>query len=398
LPTYPHYAIRQLILKVASRCNLNCSYCYVYNKADSTWKTRPALMSDEVFEAALARMTRHCHFSGQDRVSIAFHGGEPCLIGVGQFDAWCLRARKALGEVASVDLTIQTNGTMLDESWLELITKHRVRVGISMDGPQPVHDIFRIDHAGRGSYFQVERGIKVLQKAQVPFGVLCVIPLGADPLAVHRHFLSLGCTSITYLLPHFTHDTIAPVRQRYGATPCADFLIPIFENWWFNSTMDIRIEDLRNIARIILGGSSLIETLGNQPPLYVFVETDGAIEGLDNLRACDEGLASINLNVRDADFKEILAQQTIHRAAIFRGMPLPSACSACPERDTCAGGYLPHRYSLTRGFDNPSVWCADLLKLFSHVRLRLDVTVEDTYTRRQALYGDRAPLTAVGGA
>jgi len=73
--------ISQVILKVSSRCNLNCSYCYVYNMADSSWRGRPALMSDEVFEAAIARILQQCLVTGQDRILIAFHGGEPCLIG-----------------------------------------------------------------------------------------------------------------------------------------------------------------------------------------------------------------------------------------------------------------------------------------------------------------------------
>ena len=357
----------------------------MYNKGDSTWKHRPPLMSDEIFETTLERARRHCCFTGQKHVNIAFHGGEPCLIGVRQFDAWCGRARQMLQDVATVDLIIQTNGTLVDEAWAEVFSKHNVRVGTSMDGPKELNDVFRVDHKGRGSFDQVERGLKILKDAHVPYGILCVIPLGADPLACHRHFLALGCTSITYILPHFTHDTITPIRQRYGATPCADFLIPIFDDWWFNGTLDVTIGDLRNVARIIMGGDSKIETFGNAPPLYVFVETDGEMEGLDTLSVCKEGITRINLNVQDADFREILQVDTMHRTAIFRGMPLSQACQACPERDTCAGGYLPHRYSSARGFDNPSVWCADLLKLFTHLRDRLGVTVEETYARRQAL-------------
>jgi uncharacterized protein len=88
--------ISQFILKVASRCNLNCPYCYVYNKADATWKQRPPLMSDEIFGAALSRIRSHCLFTGQTYANIVFHGGEPCLIGVDRFDDWCTRAQAFL--------------------------------------------------------------------------------------------------------------------------------------------------------------------------------------------------------------------------------------------------------------------------------------------------------------
>jgi uncharacterized protein len=237
----------------------------------------------------------------------------------------------------------------------------------------------------------VERGLKLLQAARVRYRILSVIPLGADPLAVHRHFLSLRCDHVTYLFPDFTHETIAPIRQRFGMTPCADFLIPIFDDWWFNGTLDIKIGDLWNMARVIMGGRSQIESLGNDPPAYAFVETDGDIEGLDCLRVCRNGMAKINLNVLSADFEDILHADGMHKTAIFEGMPLPHACRPCPERSTCAGGCLPHRYSSERGFDNPSVWCADLLKLFAHLRMRLEVSVEETNARRLQLEEAASP-------
>jgi uncharacterized protein len=376
--------ISHAILKVASRCNLNCSYCYVFNMADSTWKIRPPLMSNEVFEAALERIRQQCHASGQDEFRIAFHGGEPCLIGHETFDAWCSKARAVLGDIVKLGLVIQTNGTLLDSKWIQLFRKHHVGVGISMDGPKAIHDAARVDHLEQGSYERVVRGIKLLQDGGVSYGVGCVIPLGADPLTVHHHFLSLGCNQMTYLMPHFTHDTIAPIRERYGPTPCADFMIPIFDDWWFESTMEIQIDDLKDFARVILGGRSHSEAIGNYPPCYVFIEPDGEMEGLDNLRACVDGLSRIKLNVRNSSFSDLLHTETMHSQAIFEGMPIAQACRNCIEGETCRGGYLPHRYSSARGFDNPSVWCADLLKIFAHLRNRMGVSIEETNERRRA--------------
>jgi uncharacterized protein len=383
--------ISQVILKVASRCNLNCSYCYVYNMADSTWKSRPPVMSNEVFEAALGRILEQCRATGQDRFRIAFHGGEPCLIGPDAFDAWCGRARAVLGKIVQLHLVIQTNGTLLDSKWIELLRKHQVSVGISMDGPKEIHDGVRVDHRQQGSYERVVRGLGLLQEAEVPYGVGCVIPLGSDPLIVHHHFLRLDCKQITYLMPHFTHDSIESVRQRYGATPCADFLIPIFDDWWFESTMDLQINNLKDVARVIMGGMSHSEAIGNGPPCYVFVEPDGEMEGLDNLRACCNGLSRIKLNVRNAGFFDLLRTETMHSQAIFKGMPLAQVCRDCREGETCAGGHLAHRYSNARGFDNQSVWCADLLKLFAHVRGRMGVSIEETNHRRRMLVARNGP-------
>jgi uncharacterized protein len=372
-------------LKVASRCNLDCAYCYVYNKGDDSWRDRPALMPEEVFEAAVERIRRHCEASKQTRLVVLFHGGEPLLVGPRRFSRCCERLRSALEGVVEATIVVQTNGVLIDARWTEVFIRHSVSVGVSIDGPRHLHDAYRVDHRGRGSYDCVTVGVRHLLEAELPVSFLSVIPFGADPLMVHRHLLELGASSIDYLFPDYTHDAIAAVRRRFGPTPCSDFLIPIFDEWWFNGTLEVTVNPFLAIARAILGGESRVDFIGNRPFGFVFVETDGAIEGLDVLRVCGQGVAATGLNVAGNDFAAISDANGLHRAAIFDGMPLPSVCRTCPEATTCAGGYLPHRYSRARGFDNPSVWCRDLLALFAHIRKRLGVPVEETALRRQVL-------------
>jgi uncharacterized protein len=372
------------IVKLASRCNLNCSYCYVYNQADSSWRDRPALMSDETFAATIERVRRHCERSGQTAVDITFHGGEPTLIGPERFARICALARDRLRGVVEPKLAIQTNGTRLDHRWIEVLRAHDVKLGISLDGPQEIQDRFRVYRTGRGSHDRVARGIAMVNDAALPFGILSVVQPGADPLRIHRHFLELGPRAISYLLPNETHETVGPIRERYGPTPCADFLIPIFDDWWFNGSIEVSIREFRNLARVILGGESRLEVIGAPPLRFAVVDTDGSIHGHDNLRSCEDGLSETGLNVHDADFSQLADTSPFH-ASIMDGLPLPTGCRGCPESDTCAGGQLPNRYSKARGFDNPSVWCADLLALFAHVRMRLGVSPEETRTRRLEL-------------
>jgi uncharacterized protein len=125
---------------------------------------------------------------------------------------------------------------------------------------------------------------------------------------------------------------------------------------------------------------------------FLTVETDGSMQGLDLLRACEDGMTDMSLNVHEADFTQI-AQASPFHAQVMSGLPLPTGCHGCVEQDTCAGGHLANRYSRARGFDNPSVWCADLLKLFAHIRQRLDVSPEETVRRRADLAAARAERT-----
>jgi uncharacterized protein len=377
-------SINPFILKIASRCNLNCSYCYIYNQADTQWKSRPAVMSDEVFEATLNRIRRHCLMSGQQSIMLLFHGGEPTLVGARRFESMCRRAHGTLDDLANVAISIQTNALLIDEAWSRVLRDHQVQVGVSIDGPKEIHDRFRVDHFQQGSHDRTVRGLDRLREATIPFAILSVVQVGADPLLIHHHLLGLGCKSISYLLPAYTHETIGPIRECFGPTPCADFLMPIFDDWWFNSTIDIRIREFWNIGRLILGGDSEVDSVGNPPLRFVAIETDGDIEGLDKLRSCEDAMTSTGLNVLSADFHEVEKVSAFH-AAVMKGIPLSAACAVCPEGSTCAGGYLPNRYSRARQFDNPSVWCADLLRLFHHIRGRLNVSVEETIARRRAL-------------
>ncbi|HEY4639723.1 MAG TPA: radical SAM protein, partial [Thermoanaerobaculia bacterium] len=142
--------ISAVILKVASLCNLNCTYCYMYNHEDKSYLRRPKLISDETFDATLAVMKRYCEQNGT-RMAINFHGGEPTLIGAERFGVLAGRAREILGQSLSA-MAMQTNATLLDDAWIDILRHHQVNVGVSLDGPREINDVARVDHAGRGSY------------------------------------------------------------------------------------------------------------------------------------------------------------------------------------------------------------------------------------------------------
>jgi uncharacterized protein len=373
----------QFLIKVAARCNLNCSYCYVFNKSDQSWRYRSKLMADATYQAMLGRIRHHCELSGQPIVRLMFHGGEPLLLGSSRFVRWIAEARRELRGTA-LSFAIQTNGTLIDRTWADVFAGEGVEVGISIDGPPEIHDLARVDHAGRGSYDDVVAGIEALHRVGVPVNTLTVIPLGVSGLVVYHHLRSLKPATVNFLFPDQTHDDIQPVRDTVGATPVADFLIPVADEWLTSSAPQPDVPIVRNIYRMLLGGESRSDMFGNTPLGFVVVEVDGEIEGLDALRSAGEGLSSTGLNVFANSFMDIREQGGLHASAIFDGLALPSGCHGCPEAATCAGGYLPHRYSTVHGFDNPSAWCSDILAIFSHIRSVTGVDVDESALRRQA--------------
>jgi uncharacterized protein len=381
----PLEALSGVTFKVAARCNLDCSYCYVFNKGDTSWRRRPPRMSQEVFEAGIDGLRDACLRTGRDEVTVTLHGGEPTLVGPPRARAFFEAARCGLDGVADVRLGIQTNGTRLTREWVDLFAEYRVDVGVSMDGPRAVHDRRRVDRRGRGSHAAVLRGLDLLREGGVPFAVLSVVDFEADPLGVHEHFCELDPDQISYLMPHFTHDDIAGVTARFGPTPCLDWLGPVLQRWWDGGTLRTAVQPFRSMARIILGGSSDLDLFGGAPLGFCFVETDGEIEGLDAMKICEDGFAGTRHNVLSGGFEAFAADGGLHAETIFCGRPLPTGCAGCAEAETCGGGYVPHRYLRGGGLDRPSVWCRDLLGLFGQLRRLLEVDHGETLARRRAL-------------
>jgi uncharacterized protein len=379
-------SIRSFTLKVAARCNLNCDYCYVFNAADSTWRSREAIMDDEVFGMTLERIREHVQEAGPSDVSITFHGGEPMLVGTDRFDRWCADIQKLAESLnITIHVRMQTNATLITRQWAKLLSAWGVHVGVSVDGPRYIHDAHRVDHAGRGSFDAVMRGLALLANEGIEFGILCVLPLGYDGPQLHKTLRSLGPGGISYLIPDVTHDSISNFIPKYGATPCADMLIPIFDEWWNNDTLSLTVQPFVGIARTILGGRSGMDIFGNEALRFVFVETDGAIEGLDVLKICSEGAAATGLNVREDSFNDLRYRLDVPSKVVFNDRNPPRDCAGCLELETCGGGYLPHRFKAGSGFDNRSAWCNDILKIFGHIRTALDVKPSETHRRRMIL-------------
>src|SRR5262245_41896323 len=123
--------ISQVILKIASRCNLNCNYCYVYNQEDTGFISRPKTISDEVFYAVLKRIDQYCERHDVSSFVIAFHGGEPTLVGIDRFTELVTRARSILTDKLGI-VALQTNGTLLNEQWANAIRQNGVVVSVSL--------------------------------------------------------------------------------------------------------------------------------------------------------------------------------------------------------------------------------------------------------------------------
>jgi uncharacterized protein len=377
---------REFVLKIHSRCDLACDYCYMYTMADQSWQSRPKRMSAAIAEQTAIRVGEHVRRHAISEIGLVLHGGEPLLAGPDLITHLVAAVRNAVGDDVTMHASVQTNGVGLDDSYLALFDRLGIHVGVSLDGTAGAQNRHRRFASGRESHGAVVAGLGRLTEERYRHlfnGLLCVIDLQNDPMATYEALLAFGPPRIDFLLPHGTWESPPPGRHTdEDDTPYADWLITVFDQWY--RTPRTRVRLFEEIVRLLLGGTSRSETVGLAPASFLVIETDGAIEQVDTLKAAFHQAPRTGLHVARNSFDdallvpEIAARQMGYRA-------LSAQCQECRIRQVCGGGLYAHRYRPGTGFANPSVYCPDLMRLISHIR----ETVEADIALRLAMRGKR---------
>jgi uncharacterized protein len=365
-----------LVIKVASRCNLNCSYCYMYNMGDKSYLSQPKFMSDRLTDKLIDRVNEHCLENKVDEFLFAFHGGEPLLAGQEYFSRFVEQVKERLSQDIKPHFAIQTNGLLLNTSWSRLFASLDIQLGLSLDGTEQVNDRFRLDHKGRGSYHKVIKGLDSALREPYharSLGILSVVNAEADPEETYRHFRDLGVPHLDFLLPYNNYDKLPPGFSNTldDQTLYGNWLIRVFDSWFDDeSKMKPAIRMFTGIIESLLGGEFPNDLLGNFSNQLLVIETDGAIEAVDYLKSCGNGFTKAGANILTHALSEAMDFK-LANLYINSHTKLHKQCLSCPVQEVCGGGHLTSRYSSLNGFNNPSVYCHDLLKLITHIQNRV---------------------------
>jgi uncharacterized protein len=385
----PHFTAA--VLKVASRCNLNCSYCYMFNHADQTYQHQPALMHKEIASAVIDNVITHCTSHSVRDFYFVFHGGEP-LLAKDQFFAWFIATsrRRAQGTI-DFKFLLQTNGVLLDEDRAKTLTGLGVSIGISIDGPQRVHDRSRIDHRGVGSYAAVLAGWRAARAAGIRPGLLAVADPDQNPHEAYEHLCALRPRKVDFLFPDATHAS-PPARQLLGEKDAyGKWLLAVFFRWIDDEERDFEIRLFADILNLIVTPDPADGAPRRGYNGTVFVEPDGTMETLDLLRACGEGLVQTPYNVISSPLDAAL-DAPLGRLYYRSHEIMCDECKHCNIAAVCGGGNLAHRYSSIGGFNNPSVYCADIKILVGGIRSWLNAEMARVGNEPRAKsVGDDAP-------
>ena len=354
-------------------CNLDCAYCFFLDK-EVFYPGSKFRMSDDVLEAYIRQLIESHR---TDSVNIAWQGGEPTLMGLDFYRRVMVLVEKYRRPGMRFLHTMQTNGTLLDDEWCAFLKEHDFLIGISIDGPRELHDIYRVDKGGQPTFDKVMRGLRLLQKHGVDFNVLTTVNrVNADyPLEVYRFLRDeVGTTWMQFIpvVERINADGLtlfqegATVSER-SVLPAqfGEFLSTIFDEWVFHDVGKVYVQTFEAALRNWLGmGAS---------GMCVFNETCGtglAIEHNGDLYACDHFVEPNFFlgNIQQQHMIELVASPQQVKFGQDKRDTLPRYCLECDVRFACHGECPKNRFIETPdGEPGLNYLCAGFKDFFHHV-------------------------------
>jgi len=361
-----------VLVKVASRCNINCTYCYVYNMGDDNWAHLEKFMTPETI-GALCNSLAVIVARQKKCFSIVLHGGEPFLLGEARLRFLLKSLRQVLPE--HYPISIQTNGMLISLPILDICSEFKVSVAVSIDGPEEIHNKYRVTHNDKGTFDQVVAGINTLKSHPdavfLYAGLLAVIDPLADAGEVYHFFKELEAPSVDFLYKDGNHSKLPLNKSAVFSVEYGAWMVDLLEIY-INDTSPIKVRVLDDMIKSLMGGVVTKEGMGLTDFAIVIIDTDGTIMKNDTLKSTYNGADKFDqpLNIKEASLIDFLNSDEFNE---YRRMQRPSnaKCLNCSELHVCGGGMILNRWSNENRFDNPSVYCADQLHLIKAIRKTL---------------------------
>ncbi len=329
---------------IGPRCNLNCSYCY-YTGKNNLYEDSPVhLMDDDLLEQYIIR---HIQASGSDEVMFSWHGGEPLLAGIDFYKKAINLQRKHLPRGMHLMNGIQTNGTLLNMNWCKFLARENFLTGISIDGPAHLHNSFRMDHRGEGTFDKVMRGYKLLQQYGITSEILCVVHSQNvhHPLEIYNFFKSLGVRFITFipLVERMPGTATGVTPDSVPSEAFGHFLVSVFDEWIENDIGAIQVQIFEEALR---------PALNREHTLCIFKKECGrvpVVEHNGDYYACDHFVDDAHRfgNIRNKTITEMLNSPEQKAFGRLKSETLPAYCMQCQVKDMCNGECPKNRFLLT---------------------------------------------------
>jgi len=366
-------------------CNLNCEYCFYLEKQALFGTEEKYRMPDKVLSAFI---TNYITSQPTPVVEFVWQGGEPTLLGIDFFKR-VIELQGPFARQKTITNSLQTNGTLLSDEWCQFLKKHNFMVGISLDGPKEIHDRYRRDHQGNGTFDRVMQGLRLLQKHKVEYNVLACVArdTAKHPLDVYRFFKDkavefIQFTPIVERMPdarssqlglrlagpaaldkegaetEVTPWTVVP--EEYG-----DFLIAVYEEWVRHDVGKVFVMNFEWALNAWIGNPSPVCIHAEQCGRSVVLEHNGDVYACDHCVYPEYRLG----NIASDNLLQMVGKSVESGFGITKETALPRCCRECEVLTACRGGCPKHRFARTYD-DEPGLHylCEGYKKFFLHIR------------------------------
>lgn len=339
---------------------------------DDGWKEMPKAIAPEtirVLSASLGQLSK----DQKSEFTTVLHGGEPLMLGARRLEHLLSALRENLG--TDNKICMQTNGMLISDEILRVCDDYKTSISISLDGPKPINDRFRIGHRGESTFDKVIVGISRLRNhpsSDFLFsGLLSVIDPFSNPREIYEFLKGLGAPSLDFLYRDGNHSSYPFGKATFETTEYGAWLSELLEVYLADPT-PVRIRFLDDLMRLSLGGKGIKEGSGITDFGIAIIDTDGTVSKNDTLKSTAKGADRFHekwsiFSHRLTDIFNAAEFDEYHRLQ----RPSSPTCKGCPELGVCGGGMPLHRWSNDGQFNNPSVYCNDQKTIIKHVRLHL---------------------------
>lgn len=356
-----------LIIKSTRKCNLRCSYCH-------DWRSRADLISFEVLAHLIAKALQP---KEHRLVNFIWHGGEPLVLGIDFFRKALTLQEAFVRPNQYVTNSLQTNGTLLTDEWCEFFKRNQFNIGVSVDGPEAIHNLNRSYASGKGSFGDVVDALRMLERYDLPHGVLLVLNDNTRQLPANAifdfiiHDLRVKSFSFLPAVPDNFPDQLTGERVTTDYFPMEDyerFMIEIFDYWYALDDPDIRVRELEGIVRSILRGNPQVCTLAGH-----CLGSNFHIEASGDVYHCDKYLGDRDYhlgNILVDDFDDIRHSQQFEFLTATESHNQEQLAN-CQHYDICNGGCPHDRYIARKYRPNYTGECCGQNRLIAHVQSAL---------------------------
>ncbi|MFZ1320685.1 MAG: anaerobic sulfatase maturase [Ignavibacteria bacterium] len=350
-------------------CNLDCKYCFFLSK-EMLYPGSKFRMADELLKEYIRQLMQS---QNSLEINVSWQGGEPTLMGTDFFYKSLELQKKYKQEGVTVFNTMQTNGILINDEWCRLFRENNFLIGLSIDGTKELHDIYRVDKGGHGTFDKVVNAARLMQKHGVEFNILTTVHSGnsAYPLEIYKFFRDELKVKFIQFIPIVERKNDTGFQEGNEVTDRSlksdqwgDFLIAIFDEWVRNDVGEMYVQ---------MFDAALASWYGIPPSMCIFLEKCGmaaALEHNGDFYSCDHYVEPKYLlgNIMEKEMTEMIISEKQLKFGDDKLNTLPDYCKKCDVLFACHGECPKNRFIQTPdGEMGLNYLCEGYMKFFKHI-------------------------------